>query len=532
MGNVILLQDIMGQDARASIDAFCSSRKGVEHIGEIAGFLKEKFGQDIVLDPDIVRGFMADSSNLPGSAAAVCRPADERECALILRACYSAGIPATISAGRSNLTGSATPEGGIIISMVNFTGSGLEIDRKAKTVNAPVGMILEDLRKQVLSETGGSLYFPVDPTSRADAAVGGCVACNASGFTPGERGAIRQWVESVDFLFPSGFKAKVSRGESVSENGVFVLRYEDDDVILPVPRYRRPAIKNAGGPFSAPDGVMDFVDFVVGSEGVFGLVAGCVLKLADCPRAYLDLFFSLPSEKDAVRFRDYLASVLDGGVGSLSALEYFGANSRKYMNHENVLFHGEDPVAVYIQAPVHEGSVEDAAERWLEIILESGVEVDENAIMILDNDRDRDTFMEARHSMPANSLEVVQHRGTFTIMTDTVVPPDRFMEFLDYTHELIRDESLDYLAFGHLGDCHLHFTVLPEKEQIEKGVGVYNSIVAKSAALGGVYSGEHGTGKRKKGDFLACYGVEGVSDVRLAKQAVDPEFLLNRGNVV
>ena len=48
MGNVILLQDIMGQDARASIDAFCSSRKGVEHIGEIAGFLKEKFGQDIV----------------------------------------------------------------------------------------------------------------------------------------------------------------------------------------------------------------------------------------------------------------------------------------------------------------------------------------------------------------------------------------------------------------------------------------------------------------------------------------------------
>lgn len=119
---------------------------------------------------------------------------------------------------------------------------------------------------------------------------------------------------------------------------------------------------------------MDFVDFVVGSEGIFGLVAGCVLRLADCPRAHLDLFFSLPSEKDAVRFRDYLASVLDGGVGSLSALEYFGANSRKYMNHENVLFHGEDPVAVYIQAPVHEGSVEDAAERWLEIILESGVE--------------------------------------------------------------------------------------------------------------------------------------------------------------
>jgi len=113
-----------------------------------------------------------------------------------------------------------------------------------------------------------------------------------------------------------------------------------------------------------------------------------------------------------------------------------------------------------------------------------------------------------------------------------VVPPERFTEFLDFTHGLLREKGLDYVAFGHLGDCHLHFTVLPEKCQLEQGVEVYDAIVAKSAELGGVYSGEHGTGKRKRRDFLRCYGPAAVEQVQTCKAAVDPEFLLNRGNVV
>ncbi len=71
---------------------------------------------------------------------------------------------------------------------------------------------------------------------------------------------------------------------------------------------------------------------------------------------------------------------------------------------------------------------------------------------------------------------------------------------------MIRKNELDYLSFGHMGDCHLHFTILPHKAQIDRAVAVYDAIVARSAELGGVYSGEHGTGKRKRQDFLRCYG--------------------------
>jgi D-lactate dehydrogenase (cytochrome) len=152
--------------------------------------------------------------------------------------------------------------------------------------------------------------------------------------------------------------------------------------------------------------------------------------------------------------------------------------------------------------------------------------------MLLDSSKLQEMFMEARHSMPANALEVVQHRGTFTIMTDAVVPHEHFAEFLEATHSRLNEKGLDYLSFGHLGDCHLHFTILPKKEQIDEGVEVYDFVISESARLGGIYSGEHGTGKRKRKDFIRCYGEGAVEAIKKCKSGVDPQFLLNRGNVV
>ncbi|MBN1557082.1 MAG: FAD-binding oxidoreductase [Lentisphaerae bacterium] len=530
--HTVSVQHVIPEDQLTELDRFTGYKRGVESLPELSAFLAETLKIDLVIDPAIIEGFAEDSSHLPHAAQGLCRPRDERECAIVLRACTSAGIPVTLSGGRSNLTGSATPEGGIVLSTARMTTPPPLVDIKARQVTAPVGMILEDLRKSVLEQSGGQLHFPVDPTSRGDACVGGAIACNASGFTPGESGSIRAWVRGVRLLLPNGRLVVAARGQYVSRDGEFILDDGRATRHWPVPRYPRPAIKNAGGPFSAPDGAMDLVDLVVGAEGIFGLVAGCTLDLAVTPNAYMDLFFSLPDEAEALKALRLVRDHLNGELSGLSAFEYFGMNCRRTMNHESRFFHGTDTVAIYMQQPLHGEAVEDAAMAWVEVLMEGGCAIDENAILLLDNQALRDLFLEARHSLPANALEVVNHRGTYTIMTDTVVPPDRFAEFLDFTHGLLRERGLDYVAFGHLGDCHLHFTILPEKKQIEAGVYAYDAIVARSAELGGVYSGEHGTGKRKRKDFLRCHGEDAARQVKACKAALDPDFLVNRGNVL
>jgi D-lactate dehydrogenase (cytochrome) len=526
------VEDVLTADARRDLDAFGAAHRGLAALPELNAYLKNAFGVDLVLDPAIVEGFAEDSSHLPHAAQGLCRPRDERECAVVMRACSACAIPITLSGGRSNLTGSATPEGGLVLSTVRMTEPGVRIDAEARTMTAPVGMILEDVRAAVVEHSGGALCFPVDPTSRGDASLGGAISCNASGFTPGETGAIRAWVRRLRLMLPDGGVLDAARGHSVSRDGVFALAQEGAERPWPVPRYPRPAIKNAGGPFSAPDGVLDLVDLVIGSEGLFGLVTGCTLALAPRPRAYMDLFFSLPDEGEALKVLEHVRAHLGGDLSGLSAFEYFGINCRRTMDHETRFFHGEDTVAIYVQQPLHGETVEDAAAAWLDVLVESGAALDDDAILLLDSDALRALFLEARHSLPANALETVKQRGTYTLMTDTVVPPDRFAEFLETTHALLAARALDYVSFGHLGDCHLHFTLLPERSRIESAVAAYDAIVACSADLGGVYSGEHGTGKRKRRDFLRCYGPAAAAQLAACKAAVDPAFLFNRGNVI
>lgn len=529
----ILLQPVLESSEYKDLDAFASTHRGCESLPALATFVMERFGVEFTLDPDIVTGFASDSSNLPGSAQALCRPVNERECAVALRICHKAGIPVTISGGRTNLTGSATPSGGLVLSTAKMLEPEPMLDFETKTVVAPVAITIEALREIVLNKSERTLVFPVDPTSRKEAWLGGALACNASGFTPGETGAIRAWVEGIRFLLPNGLLVEARRGDLVSDHGAFTLVGADRaQTHWPVPSYPRPRIKNAGGPWSAPNGQMDFLDLVIGSEGILGLVTACRLRLMQRPLDHLDFFISLPGEAEAIRLLGHVREQLGNDLGVLTAFEYFGANCRRGMLHEDRFFQGSDQVGVYIQIPLNEPDPDPIIERWLEILSSAGCGIDADKVLMLDTEALRALFLEARHSLPAHALEIVKQRGACTIMTDTVVPYTRFNEFLGFTHGRLAAEGFEYVSFGHLGDCHLHFTILPTRDRIQRAIEIYDEIVAKSADLGGVYSGEHGTGKRKRKDFLRCYGQAAVDQVRQCKAAVDPEFLLNRDNVI
>ncbi len=529
--HIICPQAILSDKDYQLIDDFCGQHSGVEHLAMIADFLQREFLLPLILDPQIVDGFASDSSNLPATADALCRPKSENQAAVILRTAMAAGIPITLSAGRSNLTGSATAQGGIVVSTGKLASLPVAVDVDQKIVCTPVGIVLEELRNSVLAQSNGRLYYPVDPTSRNDAWVGGTLSCNASGFTPGEVGATRPWVQALDFLLPSGMKISAARGQYVSENGRFILRAKNREIIWPVPTYRRPAIKNASGPFSSPDGRMDLIDLIVGSEGLFGLITACTLKLAPRPSDYLELFFSLPGENQALKFHQYLGRLLGGNFSALNAFEYFGVNCRRFMDHEKQLFYGDNPVALYLQIPLKGKSPEEAAGTWFERLLAADCGINPEGVLLLDSEPKRRVFMEARHSMPANALEVVQQQGTYTIMTDAVVPPENFARFLSDVHGLLKSEGIDYLSFGHFGDCHLHFTLLPDREKLARATELYDLFIIRATELGGVYSGEHGTGKRKRKDFLKLYGQSAIEQLKRCKAAIDPDFLVNRGNV-
>ena len=64
-----------------------------------------------------------------------------------------------------------------------------------------------------------------------------------------------------------------------------------------------------------------------------------------------------------------------------------------------------------------------------------------------------------------------------------------------------------------------------------RAIEINADIIIKGTKVDGVYSAEHGTGKRKRNDFKKCYGEDAVKMIRESKLAVDPHMILNKGNV-
>ena len=529
--HIIKSFDIIDSDTQNLINTFLSITTSPSII-DVAKFLEETLSINTTTDMDIIAGYNHDWSNLEGYAEALCRPINEIECAIVMRVCYILNIKMTISAGRTNLTGSATPKGGIIISVTQMNDIG-NIDYKDNSIDCSPGVYLEDLRTYVTSESQNKLEFPVDPTSRKEAMVGGAISCNASGFVPGEKGAMRYWITGLDFLLPNGEMVKINRGKYISNNGEFIIHKVDNtETIIKVPTYDRVNLKNASGPFSSTDGKMDFVDLIIGSEGIFGCITNTTLKLKNRPTDYLNLFIKLKNENEAFELYSYFSNYFSGDMSHLSGFEYFGENCSSYMSHEEYLFDKDYSVGIYIQIPIHNEDIDNIIEKWYGILIEFKYITEDEQILSLNDSHNWKTFFEARHSIPANALQQAKENKTASIITDTIVPPSSFCEFIKKTHQLIQNKKIDYLLFGHLGDCHLHFHLIPNQENEAIAIDCYHKIIKLSSDLGGVYSAEHGTGKRKRQDFIDCYGQEAAMQIVICKQSFDPKFLLNTGNVI
>ena len=527
--HIISSESLINSDSYELIIQFSNNNPSIKKISK---FLNNNFSIDITLDKDIINGFNHDSSNIEGYAEALCRPKTTLECSIVFKLCSLLKIPITISAGRTNLTGSATPMGGIILSITQMNSIS-NIDIPNKKITSSPGVYLEDLRNYVIDESNQKLIFPVDPTSRKEAMVGGSISCNASGFTPGEKGAMRYWVGGLELILSNGEIIKANRGEYISKDGQFIITHSNGDKSkVLVPTYERVEIKNASGPFSASNGTMDLIDLIVGSEGLFCCISKATLNLQDRPSDYLNLFIKLKDEGDALKLYSDFSHSLLGDMSSLSGFEYFGENCSSYMVHQEYLFDQDFRVGVYVQIPVYNEDIDCVIERWYNILINFEYITKDEQILSLNEPRNWKTFFEARHSIPVNALQKAKEYKIKSIITDTIVPPSSFSEFICETHKLIKNHSIDYLLFGHLGDCHLHFHLIPNLNNEKDAINCYRRIIQLSSKLNGVYSAEHGTGKRKKQDFIECYGKVAADQVKKCKEGFDPYFLLNSGNVV
>lgn len=476
-------------------------------------------------DPDILKGYLEDSSNLQGGhAERVVVPQDERELASFLKEADAARTPVTVSGGGTGTTGSRIPFGGVVLSLEKF-GRIVGLSEADRAVTLEPCVFVDDVRKACEAK---GLFYACHPTE-STATVGGTVATNASGARSFRYGPTRRHVRRLRMVLPGGEVLDLRRGEVfLRGRAPKVVLPGGRAVVVPMPSYRMPDVKNAAG-YYARDG-MDLIDLFIGQEGTLSVITEIEIGLVPKPEKILSAFAFFASEEAAWAFAAE-ARRLSGrgdrpsGIIDALSIEYFDNNALDFLRAKSANVPAAARAAIFFEEEMTGGSEERVVNAWLDLIARHGADPDQTWVAM--TEKEAEALAGYRYSIPDSVNDIIRRTGLQKMSTDIAVPEAQFDEMVRFYGETLRAAGLAHVIFGHIGECHLHVNILPRSTaEVEQGRAAILEFVRTGVRLGGTVSAEHGIGKIKHRYLEEMYGKEGIAEMARIKKAFDPNCIL------
>jgi len=460
--------------------------------------------------------YLRDESRVQGEAERLVFPANEDEIAAVLKEASSSRMPATVSNARTGITAGAVPQGGVILSLEKLKKISL---KEPASLSVQAGVTLDEINA-FLKKEKPDYFYPVDPTETSSA-IGGNIATNASGAQSYHYGPTRNWVKKISVILPQGGKLEIERGKTFADGGK--LSFKGYSLLLP--KLRKISAKNTAGYFVAEG--MDLIDLFIGSEGTLGVITSAEMKIIPRPENILILLSFFPSAADALGFFHSAKKELK----NVLAYEFFDEDALKLLKKEFTV--PESRGAIFFEKIVEDFDSETLA---IERLLEAHNSSMEN-VWAGESESEQEKIKKFRHHVPeaVNSL-IAQFKQKYPEInkagTDIAVPEEKLEEMMLFYYKRCREEKINSVLFGHIGESHLHLNMLPENsEQFKKAKLLGHEFAKKGIELGGTFTGEHGVGKLKRDFMRYLYSEEELKGMFAIKKILDPNLILNRGNI-
>jgi D-lactate dehydrogenase (cytochrome) len=512
--------------------------------------MKHIIGRDNILK--LMPEFLHDESRFTlGVPRSVCFPSTAADIRTVVAEAFTGKIPLTLVGGKTGIAGASVPQDDCIAlcfsDMSRIRGirrlpdgapmllcePGVTLDAIDKFLDAPESAPNSVQGIELLK--GEKWFYSPDPTEMT-AQLGGTVAANASGARSFHFGPTRKYVEEISIVLADGDTVRIRRGAIKEENGKFTLVTDQGNtIIFQKPAYRFPAIKNASGYFSAKE--MDLIDLFIGSEGTLALFSeiGVRLLLRPCFMAGLSFF---PDRKKAFAASEFLRR-----QDRVAAIEYFDSTalalleaSRESMSLDLPDFPAGKTAAIYWEFIEKPGDpFENHFDEWEAVLVHLGSSF-ESTWSGFDT-KERERLKAFRHAVPeAVNSAVARYKqsdpGIRKVSTDAAIPAKNFDSVMDSWFGMMESSGLEHVVFGHLGDFHLHFNLIPHNgAEFATAKRLYEEMMDSVIADEGTVSAEHGIGKLKTLYLARMYGRKAIDEMKRVKSALDPHWLLNRGNL-
>ena len=418
----------------------------------------------------------------PVRPSAVVMPRSTEEVSKVLKYCNTEKIPVVAFGAGSSLEGHVLPLfGGISLDLTEMNKI-IEIKTDDLVVRVEPGVHRMALNEKLATQ---GLFFSVDPG--ADATLGGMASTGAAGTTTVRYGAMRDNVLALTAVMADGTVIRTGRETRKLSAGY------------------------------------DLTRLLVGSEGTLAVITELTLRVFGIPEKMAAAIVRFPTLSDGVTAA---TAIVRSGI-SIARCEFLDAKCIKNVNSHDGLNLSEMPTLFFEFHGSPVGVAEDA-QSVKEIVEEFGGSefewtADEGA---------RRKLWQARHN--AYWAGIAAHPGKRAVSTDAAVPLSKLSEAVQIAEQILSKHPYPFSILGHVADANFHCFIVtdPAKpEELEDVRHITHEITMKMIEMGGTCTGEHGIGSGKIAALIEETGAPAVSIMKLIKQTLDPNNILNPGKV-
>ena len=485
----------------------------------------------IKTNPDEFENFVVDASNFKGNCEAVYFPENVNDIVSAIKDANTNKTKVTIAGNGTGLTGARVPQNGIVIA-TDKLNKILEINQKDFYAVIEPAVLLSDFQKEIKQQ---NLFYPPDPTE-TNCYIGGTVATNASGAKTFKYGPTRDYVIGLQIVLPDGEILDLERGKQNANGYDLTLTTQSGkNILIQIPDYKFPAVKNASGYFVKKN--MDAIDLFIGSEGTLGIITKIKLKLLPQPEDTISCVLFFDDETTALNFLEEARDIsyqnkkdnINDNINAL-ALEFFDERALKFLAKDFSAIPDNAQAAIWFEQECDANSFDSILEAWNSLMQTHNV--NEETAWFAFSDADKEKIKDFRHAISWKVNEYVARNNFRKLGTDVAVPDKEFREFYFTLQNWAKQSSIDFVAYGHFGNSHIHLNFLPKNDaEFNEGKKLYKQICEEAVRLGGTISAEHGIGKAKRDYLLMMYGETSIRKMAALKKSLDPNLILGIGNI-
>jgi len=453
-----------------------------KHLDQLKRLLPAR---EVSFDPAVLAEHAGDKWFVSHLPEAVVLPRSTRSVSRLLRFANQHRIPVTPrGAGHGYVGGCVPVHGGIVLSLACMNRIK-EISAADFVAVVEAGVNTQELQEQVERQ---GLFYPPDPASRKDTAIGGNIVTNAGGPRCLKYGVTRDYVLGLEVVLASGAVLRLGGRTHKNKTGFELHR------------------------------------LFVGSEGLLGVVTEATLKLLPLPpfRATLEVGFdsmrAAIGALQAIFGAGFLPAALELADSFTLAAAYKRTKSPalKHCRAHLIVELDGQPRSVRAEARQLQGIL--AFHRPLFVNLGLG-----------------SAQCEAVWEVRRQFSYALRDTGLTKLNQDIVVPRGRLEELFAFAARLQKKYGLSVACFGHAGDGNIHTNLMVDLQEPgarRRSERALDELFEQVLAWGGAITGEHGIGLAKRRWWRQAVSRE-VRDLhRAIKDALDPRAILNPGKFV